>query len=42
MMNEFDFVKTIFGWGQDIKVYVAGGWINASQYKEITGNDYVA
>lgn len=41
-MTDFDFVKTIFDWGMSIEDYVKGGAINADQYKQITGKDYVA
>ena len=41
-MTNFDFVKTIFSWGMGIEGYVKGGAINADQYKQITGKDYVA
>lgn len=40
-MSNFDFVKNIYNWGIDIKVYV-GSWITKDEYKQITGQDYVA
>lgn len=41
MMTEFDFVKTLYGWGFPIDCYVVYHTITADQYKEITGKDYV-
>ena len=41
MMSEFDFVKTLYGWGFPIDCYVVYHTITADQYKEITGKDYV-
>nr|WP_278765446.1 XkdX family protein [Limosilactobacillus mucosae] len=38
-MSNFDFVKNIYNWGMDIKVYV-GSWITKDEYKQITGKDY--
>ena len=41
MMTEFDFVKTLYGWGFPIDCYVVYHTITADQYKKITGKDYV-
>lgn len=38
----FDFVKQMFGWGFDVKQYVALASITADEYKTITGTDYAA
>ena len=40
MMTEFDFVKTLYGWGFPIDCYVVYHTITKDQYKEITGKDY--
>ena len=40
MMSEFDFVKTLYGWGFPIDCYVVYHTITKDQYKEITGKDY--
>ncbi len=38
----FDFVKMMFGAGCQIEGYVGYGAITTAEYKEITGEDYVA
>lgn len=38
----YDFAKMIYGVGQSIRAYVVLNFITADQYKEITGEDYVA
>lgn len=38
----FDFVKQMSAWGCDIKPYVVIGSITVDQFKQITGQDYVA
>ena len=37
-----DFVKIMYSWGCDIKPYVVEQAITVEQYKEITGEEYVA
>jgi hypothetical protein len=37
-----DFVKQMANWHCDIKPYVVLGIITSAQYKEFTGQDYVA
>lgn len=39
---DYAFVKQMADWGCNIKPYVVYGSINADQYKELTGVDYVA
>lgn len=38
----YDFAKMMYGVGQSIRAYVVLNFITADQYKEITGEDYVA
>lgn len=40
-MTDYDAVAQFYAWGIDIKPYI-GVMITQDEYKQITGNDYVA
>ncbi|MBI6598849.1 MULTISPECIES: XkdX family protein [Lacticaseibacillus] len=40
-MTDYDMCQRFYAWGIDIEPYV-GLMITADEYKQITGNDYVA